>query len=306
VSTTEAPIPRATLYWRATRPLYLPTSAVPAAAGCLTAIGAPDATWWLMPLALVALLGVHAGTNVVNDVEDFARGVDGPEKMDNSRVFTTGLLSAAEGRAWAFALFAAAAALGAVIALVSGPAVLLYGAIGTLGGYMYTGRPLPYKQVGLGDPLIVLLMGPLMTQGGYSAVTGEWFDPAAFCVGFIPGLLIAAVLQGNNASDITADAAAGVRTVAVRVGFRRARALYPISLAAAYLTVVLLFATGLFGWPILLVLLTLPPAIARARQALSARGEGDPALVTLAPRTAQLHLLASAVLVAAVVIDGIL
>lgn len=302
--TSEAPTPsRPALYWRATRPLYLPTSVLPAAAGALVAIGNPEAVWWLMPLALFALLLVHAGTNVVNDVEDFAHGVDGPEKMDNSRVFTTGLLSVREGRMLGFACFAWAGSIGVVIAFVQGPAVLLYGTLGVLGGYLYTGGPRPYKHLGLGDPLIILLMGPLMTQGAYSAVTGDWFNAPAFWCGFFPGLLIAAVLQGNNASDIAADRAAGIRTIAVRLGFRRARDLYLVSLGLAYLTVPLLWLTGLFDAWILIALVTLPLAFARARQALSARAEGDPALLTLAPGTAQLHLLASATLVVAVIVE---
>jgi 1,4-dihydroxy-2-naphthoate octaprenyltransferase len=302
--TSDALAPsRPALYWRATRPLYLPTSVLPAAAGALVAIGEPDAVWWFMPIALLALLLVHAGTNVVNDVEDFAHGVEGPEKMDNSRVFTTGLLSVREGRHLGLACFGLAAVIGVGIALAQGPAILLYGTLGVLGGYLYTGGPRPYKHVGLGDPLIILLMGPLMTQGAYSAVTGEWFSAAAFWCGFFPGLLIAGVLQGNNASDIAADRAAGVRTLAVRLGFRRARALYVASLGLAYLTVPLLWVTGIFGWQILIALATLPLAFARARQALSARAEGDPALLTLAPGTAQLHLLASASLVAAVIVE---
>jgi 1,4-dihydroxy-2-naphthoate octaprenyltransferase len=293
---------RPALYVRATRPLYLPTSVLPAAAGALVAIGVPGAAWWAMPLALVALLLVHAGTNVVNDVEDFAHGVDGPEKMDNSRVFTTGLLSVREGRALGLVCFAGAAVIGVGIALVQGPAVLAYGAVGALGGYLYTGGPRPYKHLGLGDPLIILLMGPLMTQGAYSAVTGEWFSAPAFWCGLFPGLLIAAVLQGNNASDISADRDAGIRTIAVRVGFRRARALYLASLGLADLTIPLLWVAGLFDAWILVALVTAPLAAARARQALAARGEGDPALLTLAPGTAQLHLPASASLVAAVIL----
>jgi 1,4-dihydroxy-2-naphthoate octaprenyltransferase len=295
--------PRAVLYVRATRPRYLPTSVVPAAAGGLVAIGAGGAVWWLLPVALLALLLVHAGTDVVNDVEDFARGVDTEDKMDNSRVFTTGLLGVAEGRALAAACFAAAALLGVVIALVQGPAVLAYGAVGALGGFLYTGGPWPYKHVGLGDPLIVLLMGPLMTQGAYTAVTGDGFHAPAFVLGFVPGLMIAAVLQGNNTSDIAEDAAAGVRTLAVRVGFARARRLYLASLTLSYACVVVLWATGLFGPAILLALLTAPLAARRAAQARAAARSGDPVLRTLAPLTAQLHLATCALLVLGVALD---
>ena len=305
MTTATAPVPapgRATLYWRAMRARYVPTSVVPAAAGGLVAIGTPGAQWWLLPVALLSLALVHGATNVVNDVEDFANGVDGPDKMDNSRVFNTGLLSLREGRLLGLATFAAAAALGLVIVAAQGPWILAYGVPGLLAGYLYTAGPRPYKYVGVADPLLVLVLGPLLTQGAYTAVTGDPFDAAAFWVGLMPGLLVTAVVQGNNASDIDSDAAAGVRTLAVRTGPRGARALYAASLVLGYLALPALVATGLFGPAVLLPLLTLPMAAGPLRDAM--RGDAA-ALATLAPRTARLHLAASALLVLGVVVDRV-
>jgi 1,4-dihydroxy-2-naphthoate octaprenyltransferase len=304
VAALEAPRPsRLALWIRATRPLYLPTSVIPALAGALVAIGHDDATWSLLPVALLALLLVHAATDVCNEVEDAAHGVDAPDKMDNSRVFSTGLLSIREGRRLYAAMFAAAFALGILICLVQGPALLVIGVAGILGGWLYTGGPRPYKHLGLGDPMIVLLMGPLMTQGAYTAITGEAFHAPAFWLGFAPGLLIASVLAANNASDIEGDREVGVRTLAVRLGFRRARMLCLTALAGAFATPVALWATGLFGPWILLPLVLTPVAVARARQALSAPGSGQGGMLTLAPRTAQLHLLFSILLCAGVALD---
>lgn len=294
---------RPALWLRATRPLYLPTSVVPGLAGALVAIGAEDATWWLLPVTLLALLLVHAGTDVCNEVEDAANGVDPVDKMDNSGVFNRGLLSIAEGRRLYAALFAAAFALGVFICLIQGPVLLAIGVAGILGGWLYTGGPRPYKYDGLGDPLIVLLMGPLLTQGAYTAITGDGFHADAFWLGLAPGLLIASVLAANNASDIEGDRAAGVRTMAVRLGFARARALFLVMLTAAVATPVVLWATGVFSAWILLPLVLLPLAVARARQALSARASGDERLLTLAPGTAQLHLLFCLLLCAGVVLD---
>jgi 1,4-dihydroxy-2-naphthoate octaprenyltransferase len=53
--------------------------------------------------------------------------------------------------------------------------VLPYGLVGLLGGFLYTGGPRPFKYVGLGDPFIIPLMGPLLTQGAYTALTGDPF-----------------------------------------------------------------------------------------------------------------------------------
>ena len=304
-TTSAPPTPgRLALAVRATRPLYLPTSVVPAVAGCLVALGSDEARWWLAPVALLAVLLVHAGTDVINDVEDHARGVDTEEKMDNSRVFTTGLMSVSEGRRLGLGLFAAAAVLGVGICLVQGPALLPIGIAGILGGWAYTAGPRPLKFLGLGEVAIVPLMGPLLTQGAYTAVTGDGFSAAAFWIGMAPGLLIASVLEANNLSDIDGDARAGVRTLAVRLGFRRARVLYLVALAGAYLTPVAVWAAGLFTWPVLLPLLTLPIAAARARQALAADAPGDERLVTLAPQGAQLHLLFCVLLAAGIALAG--
>lgn len=294
---------KAGLALRATRPLYIPTSLIPGFAGAAVAIHAPGARWWPAALAILALLLVHAGTNVINDVEDFARGVDAEDKVDNSRVFTTRLMSVEDGRRLAVSLLLTGLALGVVIALVQGPAVIALGIVGAAAGYGYSAGPRPLKYAGLGDVTIVLVMGPLITQGVYAAATGDAFHAPAFWLGFAPGLLIAAVLSANNLSDIPGDRAAGVRTLAVRIGFHRARPIYMASLALAYATVIATWAAGLFGWPVLLPLLTLPIAGQRAAQALRARGDGDSGLLSLAPGTAQLHLAFTLLMVVGVVID---
>lgn len=306
-SFTADAVPRAasrpTLWLRATRPLYLPTSLVPALAGALVAIGTHGVEWWLLPVALVALTLLHAATDVCNDVEDAAHGVDAPDKMDNSGVFSRGLLPIREGRLLYAVLFAGAFLIGVGLSLIQGLALLAIGIVGILGGWLYTGGPRPYKYDGLGDPMIILLMGPLLTLGAYVAVTGDRFSAQAFWLGLAPGLLIAAVLSGNNAADIEGDRAAGVRTLAVRLGFTRARLVYLTTLTGAFLAPVALYAAGLFGPWILLPLVLTPLALARVRQALGARVNGDESLVTLAPQTAQLHLLFSVLLCVGVVLD---
>lgn len=294
---------RVVLWIRATRPQYLPTSVLPGLLGALVAVGRDGTDWLLLPIALVALALVHAATDACNDVEDAAHGVDPPDKLQNSRVFNTGLMSIDEGRRLYAVLFGAAFVLGILICVLQGPALLLYGVVGIFGGLLYTAGPKPIKYAGLGDAAIVLLMGPLLTQGAYTAVTGDAFDAAAFWIGLPPGLLIAAVLAANNLSDIDSDAAAGVRTLAVRIGFGRAQRLYAATLAAAFLTPLALWASGLFGPWILLPSVLLPLAVARGRQAVRPRSPDDDALFTLTPLTAQLHLLASALLCAGLLLD---
>jgi 1,4-dihydroxy-2-naphthoate octaprenyltransferase len=294
---------RAALAVRATRPLYLPTSVLPALAGALVAIGVPGTDWWALPLVLLATLLVHAGVNATNDVEDWARGVDSAEKMDNSRVFSTGLMTVPSGRRLYAALFAAGFAIGLLLCALQTWWLLPYGLAGILGGWLYTAGPRPYKYDGLGDPAIMWLMGPLLTQGAYTAMTGDAFHAQAFWLGLFPGLMITAVLEANNLSDIPGDRAAGVRTLAVRIGFARARALFLATFTATFLVLPALVLAGLFSAWLLVPLLTLPIALSIARQARATGGSGDAALLTLAPRTAQLHLLGCLLLCAGIVLD---
>jgi 1,4-dihydroxy-2-naphthoate octaprenyltransferase len=292
---------RLRLWYRSLRAPTLLTSFVPAAAGGLTAIGARHADWALLAVALVALLSVHAGTNISNDVEDAARGVDPPDKVRrNSQVFNTGRLTITEGRLMYGGCFGAGLLLGVVIALVQGPAILVIGVIGLLGGLLYTAGPRPYKNLGLGEAAIVLLMGPLMTQGTATAVTGDPFAAQPFWAGVGPGLLITCVLASNNLDDIDGDRDAGARTLAVRLGFTRYRLVYVAAMLAVVPAQLALWASGLFDAWILLPLVVAPLLLAHAREVLALRRADAPALATLTPRTAQVHLLFGALLCVAV------
>ncbi len=285
-------------YVRAARLPYISASLIPTALGLAIAIDRDDAVWWLAPLVVVAAGAVHLGTNVVNGVEDCVRGVDTVDMHGDARTFVDGELSIARGRWFYRALFALAAILGLLFAVVTGPAILPIGILGIVFGWAYTAGPFPYKYHALGDVVIVFFMGPLMSQGAFTALTGDFFDPAAFLVGFVPGLLIEAVLAANNLADLEEDRRAGVRTLATLVGERAARGLYIASLAAAYVLLVVLVATGVLGWPCLIVLATAPLAWQRVRLAQSG-GAGDAALAPLAPLTALVHLAAGVLLVAA-------
>jgi 1,4-dihydroxy-2-naphthoate polyprenyltransferase len=303
--TTGEPL-SAGLIVQAVRAWSLPTSVVPAAAGGAVAIGDGQASWWLLPIALLALLLLHAGVNVCNDVEDAARDADPPDKDRNSGLFNTGRLTIATGRRLYGTCFGAAVLLGLGICAVQGPALLVIGWIGVLGGLLYTAGPWPYKYLGLGEVAIIGLMGPLITLGTYTAVTGQAFAAPAFWVGLGPGLLIAGVLAANNLTDLVVDTAAGARTVAVRIGFDRARRLYLGLLVGALLAEVALWATGLFGAWILLPWLAAPALAGCARLARTASRAGDPALLPLTPATGRAHLWFSLLLVAGVVLDRVI
>ena len=102
-------------------------------------------------------------------------------------------------------------------------------------GWAYTGGPRPYGYLGFGELFVFVFFGLvatggsayvqhapfIITVGGHLfAYEYDWWF--AFWVGVPVGLLAAALLQANNLRDITTDTAAGKKTLAVRLGRRRA------------------------------------------------------------------------------------
>src|SRR5439155_22589441 len=95
---------------------------------------------------------------------------------------------------------------------------------------------LEYKFRALGLPLVFLLFGPLSVIGAYYVITGA-FDPATMAVSIPVGLLVTAILHGNEWRDISEDARVGGVTFSIRVGRRLAHFGYLTMVVGSYLAV---------------------------------------------------------------------
>jgi 1,4-dihydroxy-2-naphthoate octaprenyltransferase len=275
---------------------FVSSSIGPVAIGVIAASASAEPNWVAGALAIAAGAIVQLGTNVCNSVCDFERGVDTFAMDGDARTFVDGEMSARQGR-WLYrGLFALTALLGFGIAALTGPAILPIGALGLLMAWAYTAGPWPYKYHALGEPLIIFLMGPLMSLGGWVAVTGGWWDWSAFLVGLPFGFAVAAVLTANNLCDIEDDRAAGVLTLAGVLGFVRARRLYIFEIVATFASIGLLVAFGALPWPALVALAALPLAVGRLRAVLAADGPSDGVLEPILPATAMMHLAVSVLL----------
>ena len=90
---------------------------------------------------------------------------------------------------------------------------------------LYTGGPRPYGYEGLGEVFVFLFFGVVAVAGSYFAQL-ERLAWEAFVLAVPVGLLAAAILVVNNIRDLETDRRAGKRTLAVRLGRERARALF--------------------------------------------------------------------------------
>jgi 1,4-dihydroxy-2-naphthoate octaprenyltransferase len=258
---------KALAWFLAVRMPFLTASITPVLVGGAVAWATRhEFSWGLLFLTILAGALIHLGVNVINDYFDhtstnddinveFIRPFSG-----GSRVIQMGLLSPLEMLVGAAVLFALSSGIGFYLAAVTGPMVLAFGAVGLMSGIFYVGKPFNWGSHGIGEILVGLNFGTLMTLGAYYVQTQrvDW-TPA---IAAIPvAALIAAVLYVNEFPDYAADKAVGKRTWVVRLGRPQAANVYAVLMAIPYVSVLLTVIAGTMPVTTLLPLLTLPLAI---------------------------------------------
>lgn len=229
-------------WWHGARPRTLGAGLVPVVVGTSAA---GDLIWWRLAAALVVAAGLQIGVNLANDYSDGVRGVDTHERMGPPRLTATGAASPRAVLAGALISVGVAAIAGLALALATEPLlILIVGALAIAATFLYSGGPRPYAGLGLGEVMVFLFFG-LAATCGTAFVMVETVTSDAWWGGAVMGLLAVAILEANNLRDIPTDAAAGKRTVAVRIGDRATRALYGTLVIGAFLTIVAGVVAGL-------------------------------------------------------------
>ena len=277
---------RAALWWRAARPYSLTASVTPVLVGSAAALRDGHFAPVVFLAVLAAAVAIQAGTNMINDYYDHARGVDTGASVGPGGVLRHGLLTPGTVLAGGLALFALASVVGLWLVAVAGWPVLIVGVLSLLAGYAYTGGPAPFGYAGLGDAVVFVFMGPVIVLGAYF-VEAHALGAAAWWLSLPMAALVTDILVVNNLRDREADLRVRKRTFATLVGDRGARIEYAALLVVAYLSIACGVAVGGLPVPALAGLLTVPSAAALLRR--MAR-ETDPLALTRGLReTARLH-----------------
>ena len=214
------------------------------AAGTAVAVGEGSETaWWRAGMALLVAMALQVGVNFANDYSDGVRGTDDSTRIGPRRLVGSGLVEARRVKWAAITALGIAAAAGAVLAAVAGWELLAAGAVCLAAGWAYTGGPKPYGYLGLGEVFVFVFFG-LVATAGTTYVLLERLDWFAVLCGVPVGLWAVALLVANNLRDIDGDAAAGKRTLAVRLGERRTRLMYMAVLEGSYAAALVASITG--------------------------------------------------------------
>ena len=197
-------------------------------------------------LVLAGFVAAHMISNLSNDYFGYRRGHDTPDSprmrytvhplasgVLDARTLLTGLAILAVIGLGITAFFIVERGWPAVAFALAGIALL----------FLYDAAPLPLKSIGLGEPAVFLVWGPLMIGGGYAMIAGE-VSAGAFYASVPYGLGVMAILVGKHIDQMDFDGGKRIRTLPVLLGERAARTLNVAALASIYAVTAALIALG--------------------------------------------------------------
>jgi len=222
----------------AARPRTLPSATVPVAIA-VAAFRPHSINWFNALLCLFIALALQIGTNYANDYSDGVRGTD-ENRVGPFRLTASKLVPAKSVRKAAFLSFALAGVAGIVLASRSSWWMVAVGLSAVAAGWFYTGGPKPYGYYGFGELFVLIYFGFVAVVGtmyAQSASTAGHLSLAhqSWPLGYAAGMLACVMLEANNLRDIDGDQVSGKKTLAARLGRRRAGWLYWFCVSQALL-----------------------------------------------------------------------
>lgn len=248
-------------------------------------------SWGLFLASMFGLIFAHASNNLINDYVDYKRGIDkdnyyrslyGPQPLEHGLMTKATLF-----RYIAFSLIVALA-LGAFLVWQTGTATLILLGVGLFFVLFYTW---PLKYIGLGEPSVVLIWGPLMVGGTYLVTAGSWSWDVAI-IGLVYALGPTSVLFGKHTDKLLEDKKKKVHTLPVILGEKAARYTNIGNWLMQYLLVIGLVVFQYVTPVMLIVVLAIPKFIKTAKVYAKPRPTEEP--VDLPPNVWPLYLSANA------------
>jgi len=217
-----------TIWLDAARPKTLPLALVSILTGSVLAYSTHQFSPVVALLAFLTATLLQILSNLANDYGDAVKGTDNENRLGPMRAIQSGAVTQKDMKQ--------AMIINVVLTVIAGLTLVMYaleslqsilafiglGVLAIVAAIAYTVGNKPYGYVGLGDISVFIFFGLLGVAGTYFLHTGivapQLILPAVGC-----GLLAVAVLNINNMRDIENDEVCGKRTVAVRLGQKRAK-----------------------------------------------------------------------------------
>jgi len=184
-------------------------------------------------LSLTGVILAMIGTYTFNEYYDFKSGVDVIIPSEHitpfsagSRILPSGALKPEPVLKLGIVAWILYSLIAIYFTLTIGWLIIPLALIGFISGAFYTAPPFKWAYRGVGEALIGLNYGPLITFGSYYVQAMSLPAELIILPSLIPGLLIAAVIWINEFPDYPADKAVGKMNLVARLGLERARTIY--------------------------------------------------------------------------------
>lgn len=288
---------------KTSRPFTLTAAISPVLVG--TALAGYEGTFNLVTFlaTLFSCLFLQIGTNFFNEYFDHRYGLDHAGSLGASTVIFRNEMTANQVLGGGIISFAIAVLLGIALIFWVGPAIILFGVAGMLIAYFYSAKPFKFSSRGLGDILVYIAMGFLITWGSFYVQIHQW-SWYAFAASVPVGFLVTAILNMNNVRDYQDDLAVNKKTLPVRFGLKFGQRFHAILLMGSYVATTLFIFVGLIPFTGLLVWFSFPLAIKNVQSVVTATDRK--VYVVGIKRTSLLHLVFGLLLTLAFIIATVL
>lgn len=277
----------------AARPRTLPLALASIGLGAFLAGAEKNFNLTVFILSALTTLFLQVLSNLANDYGDALSGIDNENREGPSRAVQSGAITLGSMKL-AIILFSMLSFVSGLLLLIMALEFntsififfLVLGLFAILAAIAYTYGKRPYGYVGLGDVFVMLFFGIVGVLGSFYLYTGylnyTYLLPALSC-----GFFSTAVLNINNIRDISTDAAAGKKSIPVRLGREKSVIYHWILLGSGILCSLIFIIISFKSVYQLLFLLTIPLLIKNglAVKEKSQSGDLDPYLKQMALAT---------------------
>jgi len=208
-------------------------------------------------VAFVGLIFAHASNNLINDLVDYKRGVD-----KNNYFRSLYGVQVLEHKYTSLKTFYKYLAASLVIATISGLFLILrtdyittaFFVAGLVFLFFYTW---PFKYIGLGEFVVLLVWGPLMIGGTYYVTTSGTWNWDVVYIALLYAIGPTTVLLGKHTDKLQEDLKKKVYTLPVILKERNARYFTMLMWVAQYVMIGY-YVYENHAWPLLITFLAIP------------------------------------------------
>ncbi|MBT8252456.1 MAG: 1,4-dihydroxy-2-naphthoate octaprenyltransferase [Flavobacteriaceae bacterium] len=207
-------------------------------------------------LAILTTVGLQILSNLANDYGDGVKGTDNEDRIGPERAIQSGMITPQQMfHAIRINILIVITLIISTIFIAFGIEYVEYSLIFlVLGGFAvyaaikYTIGKTAYGYRALGDLMVFIFFGLLSVIGSYFLFAKQ-VDHVVFLPASVIGLLSVAVLNLNNMRDLTPDKVSGKITVAVKLGWKKAR-IYHVTIVSLAMILGILFGVLYYTSPI--------------------------------------------------------